>query len=281
MLSEFNNEQIARDQGGTGMLSLFAGSELKDIIEKMEQGGRLEYAEGIRIMKSKDILALGYMANLIREQKNGVRTYFQLSSVTDAETAGADNPDLRNVEQIAEQEAGEQWLELQEDAFVNDKRTYAVMRFGTGETPEEQVKRLLQLRTLQDRLRGFLTFIPVPEYPQGALLDSAMGLLSTTGFEDLRMIAVSRIILDNFDHIKGYWTILGPKLAQVSLHFGVDDLGGAVIDRQKHDSDGAKHGQAMSLNILLKMVHKAGRQAIESDGLYGIVKDYGQGGGGL
>jgi aminodeoxyfutalosine synthase len=265
------------------MLSLFARSELKDIIEKVEQGERLEFADGIRLMNSKDILALGYMANIVREQKNENRTYFCVNSGADTGTDEAVHLELilSDVEQLAKTEAGEHWLELQEEAFVKDKRTCIVMRFGTLDTAEEQVNRLLQLRSLQDRLQGFLTFIPVPEYPQRALLDSAMGLQSTTGFADLRMIAVSRILLDNFDHIKAYWAILGPKLAQVSLNFGVDDLGGQVIDRQNHDREAVKHEQAMSLSILLKMIHKAGRQAIEKDDLYRTVNDYGQGGGRL
>ena len=104
-----------------------------------------------------------------------------------------------------------------------------------------------------------------------------MGVQSTTGFEDLRMLAVSRILLDNFDHIKTFWLTLGPKLAQVSLNFGVDDLDGTVIDERSSETNEAK--TAISKRVLIKMIHKAGRQAIERDTLYHVMNDYGWEGG--
>lgn len=273
----------AREEGGTDMLSLFARSELKDLIEKVEHGERLEFEDGVRLMKSKDILALGYMANLIREKKNGDRTYFLVNRPFDS-TKGDSNSftfSLEQVNEAAHVALGKRWLEIQEIAHRIEKRTYATMLYGHIETAEEIVEHFLQLRSVQDETRGFLTFIPLPVYPKDTQLEGSMGVQSTTGFEDLRMLSISRILLDNVDHIKAYWIMLGPKLAQVSLNFGVDDLDGTVVDERSISSEGEKNEQVMSVRTLLKMIHKAGRQAIERDSLYQVLKDYGRKGGSL
>ncbi|HVJ48105.1 FO synthase [Desulfitobacterium sp.] len=234
------------------MLSLFAQSELKDLIEKVEKEERLDYKAGVRLMKSKDILALGYLANSLRERKNGDQTYF-----------------LGN----------RQGFENQDATHRLDIKTNAPMQYGQGETVEERIDHLLQLRELQDKTGGFLSFTPFAGDPKNTKIKENMGVESTTGFEDLRMLAVSRILLDNFDHIKAFWRVLGPKLAQVSLEFGVDDLDGTVVEDKNTPAAGADTEQVMYKKALIKMIHKAGRHAIERDTLYQVIKDYGRAGG--
>lgn len=238
------------------MLPLFTRSELKDLIETVEQGMRLDFEAGIRLMNSKDILALGYMANLIRERKHGNKTYFR---VVRNDNALKDN-DILGI--IAQNQAIE---------------TNATYIYGQQETAEEKIKRLLQFRELQDKVGGFLSFSPVPFLAKEVKVEGNMGLESTTGFEDLRMHAVSRILLDNIDHIKAYWLLLGPKLAQVSLAFGVDDLDGYVVEDKASVSD--EREQVITRKSMLKMIHKARRQAIERDSLYQMITDYGCEGG--
>lgn len=235
------------------MLPLFAQSELRDLIEKVEQGERLDFEAGVRLMKSKDILALGYMANLVRERKNGDQTYFIVNRNRDDNNVSVD---MEITQRLCEP-------------------TNASMVYGQSETVEERVNQLLQLRKLQDEQGGFLTFIPMPYYPEGTKLEGNMGVESSTGFEDLRMVAVSRILLDNFDHIKVFWIMLGPKLAQVSLKFGVDDLDGTVVEERIMEAAGVEPEQVMLKKSLIKMIHKAGRHAIERDTLYQVIVDYG------
>lgn len=265
------------------MLSLFVRSELKDLIDKVEQGKRLGFEDGVRLMTSKDILALGYMANLIREQKNEDRTYFIVNRSSDSAKGDFNSSalSLAEIQKAAHAAAGERWLEVHEAAYRLEKRTYATMLYGHIETAEERVNHILQLRSLQDKIGGFLTFVPLPVLPIDPLFEGSMGVQSTTGFEDLRMLSVSRILLDNVDHIKAFWIVLGPKLAQVSLNFGVDDLDGLVVEERYNNYEGAKNEQSMSLRILLKMINKAGRQAIERDSFYQVLKDYGGKGGSL
>lgn len=97
-----------------------------------------------------------------------------------------------------------------------------------------------------------------------------MGVGTTTGFEDLKMLAISRILLDNFDHIKAFWMMLGHKLAQVSQAFGVDDLDGNVVEEQI--IVGTEASQAISKRALIHMIQKAGRDAVERDTLYRVLK---------
>ena len=226
------------------MPSLFEQSELYDLIEKVEKGERLEFDDGVRMMKSQDILVLGYMANLVRERKNGNQTYFIVNHPINYANVGSE---LGN-------------------------STNATMRYGNSETTEERIDQLLQLREQQDRTGGFLTFIPLPFYPETAKLEGNMGVGTTTGFEDLKMLAVSRILLDNFNHIKGLWIMLGPKLAQVSLAFGVDDLDGTVVEERIIHSAGNETSQVMTKRALIQLIQKAGRDAVERDDLYHVLE---------
>ncbi len=320
------------------MLSLFAQSELSDLVEKVEKGERLDFEAGVRMMDSRDILALGYMANLVRERKNGNQTYFIVNrhlnhandlqaftllleeiattarndrqeTISEIHIDGGLNPELpfsyyleilQRVKRIFPQvciqaftavdveyftqnaglavtevlqsliEAGldslsgggtevffSRWLEIQEVAHRLGMRTNATMLYGHRESSKEKIDQLIQLRALQDRTGGFQTFSPLPFYDKDTKLEGTMGVENTTGFEDLKMLAISRILLDNFDHIKTFWIMLGPKLAQVSLAFGVDDL---------------ETSQAMSKRALTHMINKAGRDAVERDTLYRVHK---------
>lgn len=365
------------------MNQLFLDSEIADIGEKVLQGERLSREDGVRLYNTKDILALGYLADVVRRRKNGDRTYFIVNRhinhtnvcenlcklcafgreaghpkaftlsldeieakalatrgerISEIHIVGGLNPDLKldyyvemlrrvrralpgvviqsftavevdylarvhdmTVEEVLatlqdagldslpgggaevfsprvrelicpKKISGERWLEVHEAAHRLGMRTNATMLYGHVETVEERVDHLIALREVQDRTGGFLTFIPLAFHPKNTGLEP-MGLSGTTGYDDLKALAVARLMLDNFDHIKAFWIMIGPKLAQVSLSFGVDDLDGTVVEEKIAHDAGAATGQFMSKSEIVKMIKAAGRIPVERDTLYNVIEE--------
>jgi aminodeoxyfutalosine synthase len=366
-------------------LAFFMQSDLQDLIQRVKRGERLDFEAGVRLLESKDLLALGYMANLVRERKNGNKAYFIVNrhinhtnvcvnlcrfcaygvpkedgraftltlaeieekagqaaaeNISEIHVVGGLNPELnydyylqmlqsikrvlphvrlqaftaveidyftrmtgyplkrvltdlravgldslpgggaeifsarvRNI--ICPQKiSGERWLEIHETAHRLGMRTNATILYGHVESAGERIEHLLKLRELQDKTAGFLAFIPLPFSPGNTQMEGSAGAGNTTGLEDLKMLAVSRILLDNFNHIKAFWIMLGPGLAQVSLHFGVDDLDGTVVEERIIHATGVQTGQAMSKKTLVNLIQKAGRVAVERDTLYQVLESY-------
>lgn len=168
--------------------------------------------------------------------------------------------------------SGERWLEVHETAHSLGMRTNATMLYGHVETLEERVDHLLRLREVQDRTGGFLTFIPLAFHPGNTMLEQP-GRGGTTGFDDLKTLAVSRLMLDNFDHIKAFWIMIGPKIAQVSLSFGVDDLDGTVEEEKIAHDAGADTDQRLSRKEIIRMIKAAGRLPVERDTLYNVIRE--------
>lgn len=364
-------------------MTLFTGSKLLDIVEKVEKGERLSHEDGIRLMESNELLIIGYMADLVRKRKNGDYAYFIVNrhinhtnicanlcklcafgkkaedpeaytmeldeveakaiecrdqKISEVHIVGGLNPDLKlsyfeemlkrvrralpdvvikaftavEIDYFARTEnlsvdevlrslmkagldslpgggaeifsqrvrdkicekkiSGDRWLEVHESAHKLGMKTNATMLYGHVETVEERIDHLVKLRELQDRTGGFLAFIPLAFHPQNTGLEG-MNLSRTTGYEDLKVLAIARLMLDNFDHIKAYWIMIGPKLAQVSLAFGVDDIDGTVVEERITHAAGADTGQSLTKNQLVKMIKAAGRLPAERDTLYKILKE--------
>jgi aminodeoxyfutalosine synthase len=167
--------------------------------------------------------------------------------------------------------SGEKWLDVHKTAHRCGLRTNATMLYGHIETAEERVDHFLRLREAQDETGGFQAFIPLAFHPRNTKLDS---LAPTTGVDDLKMLAVARLLLDNFDHIKAYWVMIGLKLAQISLHFGVNDVDGTIIEETITQAAGAEAGQAVPRDELVRIIRDAGRNPVERDTLYGVVRRY-------
>ncbi len=161
--------------------------------------------------------------------------------------------------------SGARWLEIMETAHGLGLRSNATMLYGHVESPADRVEHLRLLRQLQDRTGGFQAFIPLAFQPLHS--DLARGA-STTGFDDLKTLAVGRLYLDNFDHVKAYWVMLGEKIAQVSLHFGVDDLDGTVVEEKIAHDAGATSREALSREDLVALIREAGKVPVERDTLY-------------
>jgi aminodeoxyfutalosine synthase len=173
---------------------------------------------------------------------------------------------------ICEQKiSGQEWLDVMRAAHGAGLKSNATMLYGHVETPAELADHMLRLRELQDDTGGFNAFIPLSFQPANTGLSDLPG---PTGFDDLKMLAVGRLVLDNFRHIKAFWINIGLKLAQVSLVFGVNDLDGTVVEEKISHSAGVDTGQELSKAELVHVIRAAGRVPVERDTLYNVVRRY-------
>jgi aminodeoxyfutalosine synthase len=164
-----------------------------------------------------------------------------------------------------------QWLAVMREAHRQGIPSNATMLYGHVESVEDRVDHLLRLRDLQDETGGFVTYIPLAFQPWEA---PALERPETTGFDDLKAIAVGRLLLDNFPHVKSYWIMIGPRLAQVGLSFGADDIDGTVTEEKIAHDAGARTAQALSVPELVRLIREAGRRPVERDTVFGVVKEW-------
>lgn len=164
---------------------------------------------------------------------------------------------------------GDEWLETARIAHQLGMRSNATMLYGHVENDEDRVDHLLRLRGLQDETGGFQTFIPLAFHPDNTALDH---LPKTSGLTDIRQIAVGRLMLDNFSHIKAYWQMMSAKIAQIALRFGADDIDGTVIEEKIYHDAGAETPQGMRRADLVRLITEAGRVPVERDTLYRAVE---------
>jgi aminodeoxyfutalosine synthase len=163
---------------------------------------------------------------------------------------------------------GDEWLETARMAHQAGLKSNATMLYGHIENEEDRVDHLLKLRAVQDDTHGFQTFIPLAFHPDNTPLDH---LPRTTGMLDIRQIAISRLLLDNFPHIKAYWQMMTAKIAQIALRFGADDIDGTVIEEKIYHDAGATTPQGMRREELMRLITAAGRVPVERDTLYRSV----------
>lgn len=368
------------------MTAISTPDTLTDIREKVERGERLTFEDGVRLMKSNDLLAIGQMADLVRRRKNGDNVYFIVNThlnytnvcyldcklcafglkpndprsytlsleqieekakqiagkgFTELHIVGGVNPKLpfsyyedmiriakkhnpdihvqaftaveidylARVSKIGVDEAitrlreaglgsilgggaeifhpeirkvisghktnAERWFEIHEICHRLGMKSNASILYGHIEQPEHVIDHLIRLRELQDKTGGFQAFFGFAFHPENTQLAREFTLPSeTTGMYDLKILAVSRLMLDNFPHIRAFWMMIGLKLAQVSLHFGVDDLDGTVMEEQIVHAAGAKTKQMTPKQEFIRMIKEAGRVPVERDTLYNIIRTY-------
>ena len=182
------------------------------------------------------------------------------------------DPGVRN-RICPEKISGDRWLEIMEEVHGAGLKSNATMLYGHVETLASRVDHMRRLRELQDRTGGFQSFIPLAFHPKNT--EIAKGY--TTGLTDLLSLAVGRIYLDNFLHVKSFWIMVGPKIAQISLHFGVDDIDGTVVEEKITHAAGAQTGQEMTVAALVSMIRQAGRIPVERDTLYNVVREWPEG----
>ncbi len=353
---------------------------LGSILEKVASKERLDFSDGLQLYKSNDILALGYLANLVKNRLNGNKAYFiynqhinysnictnlckfcafgrdkdsdlafemsveevkqkvrdRLSEpISEIHMVGGIHPDLpfeyytsllRGIKEVRPQVhiqaftcveiahlaelagkpvpdalellkeaglgslpgggaevfsprirqltcekklSGSDWLEIAKTAHRHGLNSNATMLYGHIETLEERLQHLTALRDAQDETHGFLAFIPLAFHPK----NTAMSELSrTTGLDDLKNIAVARLFLDNFPHIKAYWVMIGPQMAQIALSFGADDMDGTVKEEVITHMAGAETAQTIGSRTLIHLIKEAGRIPVQRDTLYNVIE---------
>ncbi len=357
-------------------------SDLADIQEKVEAGERISERDAVRLFDSNDLLAIGEMANLVRERLNGNRTYYVVNrhinptniclnrcdfcafsrsegepgayamtpeeileqarrsaqdGITELHLVGGLHPSLPyeyyrdlvarlhaelpevhlqafTVVEIAHfasltgmataqvladlQDAGlgslpgggaeifaqrvrriicprklsgRDWLRIHREAHELGLHSNATMLYGHIETNGERAQHLAWLRGLQDDTSGFLAYIPLAFHPANTRVQPVRG---RSGFDDLKNTAVGRIFLDNFPHVKSFWIMQGLKVAQVSLWFGSDDLDGTVVEERITHAAGAATPQSLSREELEALILEAGREPVERDTLYNVVREW-------
>jgi aminodeoxyfutalosine synthase len=174
------------------------------------------------------------------------------------------HPEVRD--KICEHKAdAHKWIETHRTAHQMGLRSNATMLYGHIETPYHRVDHLIRLRELQDETGGFQTFIPLAFHPDNTKLSH---IAKPSGVADLRTMAVSRLMLDNFDHIKAYWIMLGIGTAQMALSYGADDLDGTVRHELIYHDAGAQTPEALSVEQIKRLIVEAGREPVERDTLY-------------
>ncbi|MBI3207989.1 MAG: aminofutalosine synthase MqnE [Candidatus Solibacter usitatus] len=164
---------------------------------------------------------------------------------------------------------GSEWLNVARAAHRAGLKSNCTMLYGHIESDADRVDHLVRLRELQDETHGFVTFIPLAFHPDHTPLQH---IPKTTGFDDIRNIAVSRLMLDNIPHIKAYWVMMTPKIAQIAQRFGADDLDGTVVEEKIYHDAGATTEQSLRRAELLRLITEAGREPVERDTLYRPVE---------
>jgi aminodeoxyfutalosine synthase len=359
---------------------LFEDRRLESIRQKVEAGQRLSFEDGVTLYRSSDLLALGYMANIVRERMHGDVTYFNVNrhinptdvcvaqcrlcafgkqkkdptsytmsleqvwevagkgwneAITEFHIVGGLHPELNlewfckmlrglkerfpqihlkaftmveigyfaRREKIGVREVltrlheagmdsmpgggaevfservrriicdhkltGDEWLETARTAHELGLHTNCTMLYGHIENEQDRADHLVRLRELQDKTKGFVTFIPLAFHPDNTALAH---IPKTTGFDDLKNIAIARLMLDNIPHIKAYWIMMTPKVAQVALRFGANDIDGTVVEEKIYHDAGATTSQSMRRGELLRLIKLAGRTPVERDTLYRPVQ---------
>lgn len=166
--------------------------------------------------------------------------------------------------------SGDQWMHIARQVHEAGIPTNATMLYGHLESPQEKVEHLIRLRQLQDETHGFLAFVPLVFHPENTQLAH---LPSCTGLQDLREIAVSRLMLDNFAHIKAYWVMLSPEVAQIALWWGADDVDGTIVKEEIVHQAGARTPAGLTCDELIRRITEAGRKPVQRDALYNEVRD--------
>jgi aminodeoxyfutalosine synthase len=172
--------------------------------------------------------------------------------------------------------SGEEYINVHREAHQLGIRSNSTMLYGHVETLEDRMNHLAMLRDLQDETGGFLAYIPLAYHPDNNELGVTLERTgtATSGFDDLKNLAVGRLFLDNFDHIKSHWIMVTPFMSQASLAFGVNDLEGTVVREKIYHEAGAHTAQAMTLDQILRLIRGAGREPAERDSFYRVLRTF-------
>jgi len=233
------------------------------------------YLDIIKAVKSvrPDVMVKAYtmieIAEMVRVAKKPVEAVWE-----DLKAAGLGSLPGGGAEVLSERVHAElfnlkqtpaEWLAMARSAHKAGLRSNATMLYGHIETMAERVDHLVRIRELQDETGGFLTFIPLAFHPENTEMPD---LPHTTGIDDLRQLAIARLMLDNFEHIKSFWIMVSPQISQVSLWYGADDIDGTIIREEITHAAGARTPQGLTQAQLAALIRETGRRPVERDALY-------------
>jgi aminodeoxyfutalosine synthase len=219
------------------------------------------------------------IAHLARIEKSPVRDVLQAlqdAGLTSMPGGGAEVFSTAVRATIAERKlSGAEWIAVHREAHALGIPTNCTMLYGHVETAADRIEHLSMLRSLQDETGGFLTYIPLAYHTENNELGEALGRVgsATTGYEDLKSIAVGRLYLDNIPHVKTHWPMVTPFMSQVVLAFGCDDLEGTVVYERIYHEAGARTAMHMPYGELVRLVRGAGKRPVERDSLYRPVRE--------
>ena len=220
-------------------------------------------------LKAFTAVEIAYYAHITRMTVREILERFKEAGLGSLPGGGAEifAPAVRRV--ICDHKIGaHMWLKVHRTAHELGLHSTATMLYGHIESSEDRTDHLIQLRNLQDQTKGFQTFIPLAFHPANTELGKLVEWDETSGFMDLKNIAVSRLMLDNFPHIKAYWIMMSPRVAQIALRFGADDLDGTVAEEKIYHDAGAKTPQVMTRQQIVRLIKEAGFEPFERDTLY-------------
>ena len=220
-------------------------------------------------LKAFTAVEIAYYAHITRMTVQEILERFKEAGLGSRPGGGADSfaPAVRRV--ICDHKNGaHMWLKGHRTAHEVGLHSTATMLYGHIESSEYRTDHLFQLRNLQDQTKGFQTFIPLAFHPANTELGKLVEWDETSGFMDLKNIAVARLMLDNFPHIKAYWIMMSPRVAQIALRFGADDLDGTVAEEKIYHDAGAKTPQVMTRQQIVRLIKEAGFEPFERDTLY-------------
>ncbi|HWB43095.1 MAG TPA: aminofutalosine synthase MqnE [Gemmatimonadales bacterium] len=227
-------------------------------------------------IKALTAVEIAHLARIERTSEREVLLAMKEAGLTSLPGGGAEVFSTAVRATIAERKlTGEEWLRVHRVAHELGIPTNCTMLYGHVETAEDRIAHLAQLRALQDDTGGFLTYIPLAYHPDHNELGEEMGRVgtATTGYEDLKNIAVARLFLDNIPHVKTHWPMVTPFLSQIALDFGCDDVEGTVVYERIYHEAGALTDMHLPYLELVRLIRGAGKRPVERDSLYQAVRE--------
>ncbi|MFO0888382.1 MAG: aminofutalosine synthase MqnE [Isosphaeraceae bacterium] len=226
-------------------------------------------------VKAYTAVEIEFFAKIARKSREDILKELIDAGLGSLPGGGAEifHPEVR--EQICGAKAStEAWLDVHRTAHRLGLHSNATMLYGHIDGPIHRIDHLVRLRELQDESGGFQTFIPLAFHPDNSEMSH---IPKPSGVMDLKTMAISRLMLDNFPHIKAYWVMLGLKTAQVSLSFGADDIDGTVVHEKIYHDAGAETPQEVTVAEIRRLITEAGRIPVERDTLYHrVVREEGR-----
>lgn len=227
-------------------------------------------------IKALTAVEIAHLARIEKVSEREVLQALKAAGLTSLPGGGAEVFSTAVRATIAERKlTGEEWIRVHRTAHELGIPTNCTMLYGHVETADDRLQHLAMLRELQDETGGFLTYIPLAYHPDHNELGEELGRVgtATTGFEDLKNIAIGRLFLDNIPHVKTHWPMVTPALSQIALSFGCDDVEGTVVYERVYHEAGARTEMAMGYAELVALIRDAGRRPVERNSLYQVVRD--------